>query len=177
MSVILIKKEKESIIVGADSQETSGESRQENIYDAKLRKIEDGVYIAGAGDGHIYSMLCAYAEENSLKEINTAMNLIKYFYKFNEWIMEIVTEEADMKMPSPLQRSQYILIIDGRIWYFAGFYVREINEGEFHTIGSGSQAAAACMNLGVTIEEALKATCKVDIYCSEPIKILEITYE
>ncbi len=175
MSIVLVKKYKDKILIGADSQESSGESRQENLVNAKLRNIEENIYAAGAGDGHICSMFYAYTERHSLGEINSTMSLIEYFSKFNNWIHQIIIPDEE-KMGNPLQRCQFVLIINGKIWYFADFYTREISEGEFTALGSGSQAASACMQLNddVTVEEAINATCKVDIYCSAPIKMIEI---
>lgn len=174
MSVILVKKESDRIIIGSDSQESYGNDSQENILDSKLRKVENqkDVYIASAGNAHIWSILYAYAEENSLLKIKTRMDLIRYFSEFSDWVSDIINlgeEKID-----PIELCQFIIIIKGKIWQFANYYIREIGTGEFGAIGSGAQSALACSKLNNSVETILKAVCSTNVHCSEPIKIIEI---
>lgn len=174
MSVIVVKKEKGKIVIGSDSQETGNQSYQENVYHSKLKQIEDDIYIAGAGDAHICSLLYAYAGKHSLNDVHSSWSLIEYFSSFNTWLTtEIYIDDSD-ENKDLLQRCQFLLILKDKVWHFSDFYTREIEDGEYTSIGSGSQAALACMSLNCTIEDAIKATCSVDIYCSLPSKIIEI---
>lgn len=173
MSVILVKKYKDKIIIGADAQETSNNNQKEIINLSKLREVEPEIYIAGAGDGHICSLLYTYAEKNSLTEVMSAWSLVEYFKNFQEWITNEIYCEAENNK-NLLERCQFVIICNKRVWQFTDFYVRELEIDEYTSVGCGSQAALACMSLNISIEEALTAVCKVDSFCSLPINIFEI---
>ncbi len=99
--------------------------------------------------------------------------MVNYFSQFKSWIYEDIYDDNEDNL-NLLQRCQFILIIHNKVWQFADFYHREIAEGEYVAIGSGSQAAMACSKLSNSIEEILTAVCEVDIYCSVPLNIKEI---
>lgn len=175
MSIILVKKEKNKISIGSDSQESYGENIQENILNCKLRKISDNIHIAGAGNAHVCSLFFAFAEKHSeeLLEITGSYDLVKYFNEFSKFIKEL-SEDLGSENIAPLVSAQFILVINSTVWYFNNFYIREILENESSAIGSGIQPALACLTFTKSIDEVLKAVCKVDIYCSEPTKVIEI---
>lgn len=172
MSVILVKKEKDKIIIASDSQETYGDDCQENVFDFKLREVEPGVFIGSAGNAHVCSMLYAYIEENSILEVNKSIELINYYRKFSDWIADILQDEDDKI--NPATTCQFIIIIKDKVWQFVNYYVREINIGEYASIGSGSQTALACTKLSNSMVDIIKAVCSTNTHCSEPIKIIEI---
>lgn len=173
MSIILAKKERNKILIGSDSQETYGEDCKENVLNSKLKQIEHGIYIGGAGDAHVCNMLYTYSEKYSLKNVNTNMAIIEYFSEFSSWLKELVDLESDDKV-NPLALCQFIIINDNKLWQFINYYVREINEGEYVAIGSGSQSALTCTRLSNSIEDILKAVCSTNIYCGLPLKLMEI---
>lgn len=173
MSIIIVKKTATEIVIGSDSQETSEESSQENVHNAKLREVEKGIFIAGAGDGHVCSLLYSYAEsKNSLSHVSCSMDLVEYFTEFLGWIGSIFELFPDR--PNGAMVSQFILVIHGRVWQFNNFYVREIGINDVAAIGGGAQSAMACMQLTNSVEEALNAVCMTDIYCSTPLNIITI---
>lgn len=172
MSIILVKKEQKRILIAADSQETYGNDCQENVYDSKLRQVEPDVYVGSAGDAHVCSMFYAYSEQNSISKIQSSMEMVEYFSEFSNWVSEIL--DLGMEKVSPMVVCQFIIVIKNRAWQFINYYIREIYEGEYASIGSGAQTALACMKLSDSVEEVMKAVCSTNSHCSEPIKIIEI---
>ena len=172
MSVILVKKYKDKVILGSDTQETSGESGQENINFSKIRKINDSVWIACAGNAHVASLLYAYAEVNDMTEITKSIQLISYFKNFFDWVNEIIIPIPDMI--NPCISCQFIIVVNNKVWNFNNYYLRDLDENEVSSIGIGSQSALACMKITDSVETALTAVCDTDIYCSLPLNIIEI---
>lgn len=140
--------------------------------DSKLREISPGIYVGSCGDGHLGSLLYAYLEKNSLSQVESAIELADFFKDFAEWAAKYL--ELHPEKPGTLYGSQFIIVIYENAWIFNNYYIRNLKEGDFSAIGAGAQAGLACMYIGASVEEALEAVCKVDIYCSEPIKIFEI---
>lgn len=174
MSIVLVRKESNKIIIGADSQESSGESNQENIINCKLRQVKQDIFLAGVGNAHVVSLFYSYVEKHlkEFEKINNKFKLVEFVDEFSKWMKDIL-EPAGDGIPL-LATCQFIIILNGKVWLFNNFYIREIEDGEYSAIGSGIQAALACINVTSDFEKILKSVCKVDIYCSEPIIIKEI---
>jgi hypothetical protein len=149
-----------------------GEGFRQNSLSCKLKKLDDGVYVAVAGSGIMASLFYSYSERYSLQEIRYSMELCDYFSEFLDWCCKYFGSEDEAN--ETFESSQFLLLIGRKVWFFSNYFVKEIAPGEFQAIGNPIEAASACMLLGVTVEEALKATCRVNIYCSEPLHIIEI---
>lgn len=172
MSIIIVKKEQNKIILAADSQETFGESSKINVLNSKVRSFTGKVYVGASGDAHVSSMFYAYVENFPMFNIKSAFELITYFFKFSTWLDENLKSLPDEN--NPLSLCQFLIVIKDRVWIFTDYYVRELETGEFFCAGSGSKSAIPCMKLEIPIEKVLSITCQTDLYCSEPVKIYEI---
>lgn len=116
-------------------------------------------------------MFYAYIEASPLT-VTSAYELIEYFGGFTSWYTAYIIPPDENT--NTLSTVQFIIIFKQKVWYFINYYVREVKAGEISAVGQGAQAALACLTLNVSVEDALKATCATDIYCSEPIQIFEI---
>lgn len=56
------------------------------------------------------------------------------------------------------------------------YYLKRLEVDDFVCIGSGSPSAITCFEITRDVEQIIKAVCKTNIYCSEPINIIEINY-
>lgn len=170
MSIIAVKKEKKKITIIADSQESFGDSLCKNVPGIKLRKISNNVIIGGAGNGHILSLFYAYVEKNTIDHIDQSNELVEYFKNFNLWVKDIIMPFTDD--PQVISSTQFILIINNKVWEFNSFYIRELKIGEITSIGSGADQLLCCMELTSSLKKAIVALCKFNLHCSEPLDIM-----
>lgn len=171
MSVIFVRKELNKIIVGSDDQETYGEDSKENIEESKVRKIEDGIYVACAGNAHIYSLFCVFAEKNSLMMIQSNFDLVEYFAEFSKWADPLINFGENQM--NPLEMCQFILIIQDQVLLFTNYHIRRLKTNEHASIGSGAQACLAVAQVTDDVAKIINAVGKTNLYCSG-VKILEI---
>ena len=172
MSVIGVKKDKNKIIIVADSQESFGDSLKKNVDGIKLRRVSENTIIGGAGNGHIMSLFYAYVDKNPLDNIIEAYELIEYFTQFNKWTKDIMNEVTeDLYIISSVQ---FLLIIKEKVWEFNNFYIRELKDGEITSIGSGADQLLCCMELTDSLIEGIRIVCKYNVHCSEPLNIIEV---
>lgn len=172
MSIVIAKKLKDKIIIGSDTQESTTDGIKINIKGFKIKSFNEGVYIGSAGFGAAISLLHSYVEINSMKSISSNYQINEYFSEFYNWTEEITKKVEDKD--TIFNGSQHIIIIGNKIWEYSNHYVRELQEGELIAIGSGTSHALGCLSIGHSIEDALIATCRSNLYCSEPIEIFEI---
>lgn len=172
MSIIFVRKTQDSVRLGSDSQETSGESCRENFQESKLRKIKDDVYVGLVGNCQIGSLLFAYLEEHPIDYISDSLELANFFKEFFDWTNDFIYDPEDKPLTTTM--CQFTIVIGQDVWYFNNFYIRKLLADEYIALGSARQAALAVASLGHSVEEILEACCKVDIYCSTPTCIFEI---
>lgn len=172
ISIIIVKKEANKIVIGSDSQETFGDGYQINMSKSKLKEVSKDIYVASVGDANLASLFYSYLEKNTLDSIQTSIDVVEFFREFNEWCLRYIEPSGDKD--SLLSLCQFLLVIKDSVWFFSNFYTRKLETEEYYAIGAGSQAAFACMHVGATVEDSLKAVCRVDIYCSEPLEVYEI---
>lgn len=170
ISIVIVKKETNKITIGCDSQETFGDGYQVNLGNSKIKEVDKGIYVASVGDANLSNLLYTYLERFSLSSITNSFELVEFFREFSEWATKYLEVPPDKT--SLISLCQFILIINEDVWFFSDYYTRKIENGEYYAIGAGSPAAFACMHVGASVEDALKAVCKVDIYCSEPIEVI-----
>lgn len=164
MSVVAVKVEKDKIVIGSDTQVTSG-SDKENHSSGKLVMIDD-MYIGAAGQAselQLYAQFCRNHKPLSLSE----RDFLDHIFEFNRWVLE---KKSDYK-----PYNIYLIIYQGEAIAFdnENFYYKKITG--YYTIGSGQRYAKAALSLGHTIKEALETATKHDLYCSEPIEIHEVS--
>lgn len=175
MSIVVVEKKKDEIIIASDTQQTIGEYITISNSGVKIREVR-GIVIGSAGYVHIASLLESFIEKSDpeeVKNLNNTSDFIHFFSSFKKYIEDIYGEEDESKV-KPVLYNEFIIIINDRVWLFNGFEVREIKENQFHAIGSGTQAAYTAKYFTDDIEHIIKAVCKVDLYCSEPIEVKKI---
>lgn len=167
MSVVAVKIYDDKIVIGSDNQWTLGYSEKETK-DAdkpiKLFKI-DNITFGAAWNAKDAIAMKQYLQEQTPKWLNNVRWYYDFFQSFYEW--------AEKKwLGIDKTESVYIFVAEGKVFQIMDFFVDEIHD--FYAIGSGASKAMIGLHLWHTVEEALLATCKYDLYCHDPVVIHEI---
>lgn len=164
MSVLVARiAEDGTVYIGADTQC----SRDNIIFKhSKLFTDETGTIFGYVNTVEEGQLLRIYAEDHSLAN-STAKAVLEYFFAFAAW-----AEKYRGEWSPPL--NEYIVAKDGRVFLVSdGFSVEEVTE--YIAIGSGATFALGALAIGASVEEALDAASRHDIYCNAPydIEIME----
>lgn len=181
MSIIAVKITKSEILFGQDDQVTMGPDKgsQEEFGRAKIYQIGEA-YLGAVG-------LVAVAEhfrrflknlkpnDQKLKTPFTEEDFADLILDFQKHLRETTGE----KNPLTLDQSAFIFVHDRRAFlFYPPFLIQEISD--FYAIGSGSTSARAAYEAFKQIGREtdlggiLKATCKIDLYCNEPVTVHKI---
>lgn len=172
MSVIAVKRYKDKIIIGCDSQVTKGDDKNIDSSFTKLTKINKNFIIGSAGYAKIHSLLVLFCE-TTLPKNNDQVEIIRFFNNFNSWLKKEISEDLDHSTNS------FIFVLNKKVFTFYDYNLVEVKK--FDSIGSGDSKALAILSYGditnqdVTIDECLQAVCKIDLYCHAPIITYTIT--
>jgi ATP-dependent protease HslVU (ClpYQ) peptidase subunit len=167
MSVIAVKIESDKILIGSDSQTTRGDYMKYIVEpggkSCKLQQFED-LIVGAVGMAKTIQLMGLFLETNKLKN-SSEIEVVRFFKSFEDWLKKEVGD-------GDISHSSFLIVKDNRVLEFSDYYVREIQD--YWAIGSGSVWALPVLSLGYSLPEALEAACKLDLYCSGPIKIIEI---
>jgi ATP-dependent protease HslVU (ClpYQ) peptidase subunit len=163
MSVIAIKVTDKQIVIGSDTQVTHYGVFKSNDDDAKLLQFDD-LIIGSAGSCKVFNLLPIFLETNKLKS-NSDSDIIRFFKNYESWLKKETNVDS-------IHGNNFLIVKDKKAFEFSNYYLREITD--YWAIGSGLPWALAILALDMTVEKALEASCKLDLYCSKPIKIIEI---
>lgn len=162
MSVVAVKIYVDKIVIGADSQQTTGQLKDNTT---KLIKVNDKFYFGHAGLGSETMLFYAFSKTNVISEHNELTDIYDYLIKFTDYVKDKTTKYG--------LESDFIIVNNGKAFITSNtFYVKEIID--FAAIGSGREFAITALHLGKTVEEAIKVACDLTIYCAEPITLFEI---
>ena len=171
MSVIAVKITPHEIVMGADTQTTYGSNKILDSYYGKIFDI-NGVYLGGVGTAYENQFLRRFLEEKRLpknfeeKDFN---NLMVDFHSF-------LSEKS--KDNNTNIANAYIMVHNNKAFIFDNWLIREIQD--FESIGSGGETARTAYEVfkqlgqDPDLETILKVSCKVDLYCHEPLTIFRI---
>lgn len=170
MSVIAVKIESDRILIGSDTQTTRGDFMKYNTGpetgSCKLQQFDD-LIIGSVGSAKTIRLLGLFLETNKLKD-SSEIEIVRFFKSFEDWLRK---ETGD----GNISRNEFLIVKDSRALEFSNYYIQEIQD--YWSIGSGSIWALPVLALGYSLQEALDAACKLDLYCSGPIKIIEIPFK
>lgn len=161
MSVACVKIYNDRIVLGADSIIVYGEM-QEKQKDSKIRKINDFSGFASSGYAKEIEFFYIFCKTHQPSQ-NTIEGIIDYFFEFSNWKKKKIDDDKIENF--------YIFVYKGKCYYFNDFYVSEIRD--FCSIGAGYQYATTALYLNHTVEEAIKISCDLSIYCETPVNIFE----
>ena len=68
--------------------------------------------------------------------------------------------------------NQYIIVLEGKAFMMEGFFIKEVTD--YTAIGAGMDFALSALFLGNSVQDAIKASCHLSLYCEEPVNIIEI---
>ncbi len=165
MSVACVKLYDDTIVLGADSIMIYGDMQEKNK-DAKIRKINDYSGFASAGfakEIEFFNIFCKTHQPSR----NTIEGIIDYFFEFSNWKKKKIDDDKI--------ENQYIFVYKGKSYSFYEYHVVEIKD--FYAIGAGYQYATTALYLNHTVEQAIKISCSLSIYCEMPANIFEFHKE
>jgi len=165
MSVACVKLYDDTIVLGADSIMIYGDMQEKNK-DAKIRKINDYSGFASAGfakEIEFFNIFCKTHQPSR----NTIEGIIDYFFEFSNWKKKKIDDDKI--------DNQYIFVYKGKSYSFYEYHVVEIKD--FYAIGAGYQYATTALYLNHTVEQAIKISCSLSIYCEMPANIFEFHKE
>jgi len=166
MSVIVVKKYPDKIVIGSDSQTTVAFWNKE-IPEKPIKLVDLGdVVVGSAGQSKVTKLLHTYINQRKITKLHDEVDILNFIRDFEKWIKEN-TSSTDISV----SYNDFIFIKDDKIWLVSeGCYIKEIED--FTAIGSGYDKALIALELGHDVEETVRAVCKFDLFCSEPVNII-----
>jgi ATP-dependent protease HslVU (ClpYQ) peptidase subunit len=171
MTVIAVYLTDDMIVLGADTQVTYGDNKILESYYGKLYKINN-LYLGCSGSCLEAQFFRRFLETKRLRSNFTESD-------FSDLILEFYDEyKARTKGEAGSLYNQYLLVHDGKAFIFSNWLIKEVEE--FEAIGSGRETARTAFEVYRQLGEPpdiatiLKVTCKIDLYCHEPITLYSI---
>lgn len=155
MSVIAAKVTDKEITIAADSIVTKGTLKRTNF--AKLHKINNMI-AGGCGNAEELSIFFEYLAEHK-PESATKKQVRRFLQRFSEYKSDY-TNEPDIE-------NCYLIVFEGHLFETDGMFVQEITN--YTAIGEGEAYALAALHLGHSCVEAVKTSCDLCCFTSEPI--------
>lgn len=161
VSVIAAKRAgKGKIEVACDSQTTYGDIKEQN-HVGKITLVSKRFAVGAVGLSEAGALLRRYAKSRR-PERNDEDGIADFIIDFYEW-----GEKRTADVEHLNKESEYLLVLEDRIWSVHGHLVQE--HKDHYAIGSGMGEARAAMLLGKTAEEAVRVACEINLYCHEPV--------
>jgi ATP-dependent protease HslVU (ClpYQ) peptidase subunit len=160
------------VILGADSQVTDGDRRNNSLIMEKITN-NNGYLIAGSGD----STPCDILQHIFIPPVPTVAerkNLYKFMITKFVPAMRECLEDNGYK-PDPKEDSGFSMLIafDGELFDIGDDFSVLLNDTGIYGVGNGSKYAIGALSVGATVEEALKVASDNDIYTSGPFQIVK----
>jgi ATP-dependent protease HslVU (ClpYQ) peptidase subunit len=161
MSVVAVKVKKNKIIIGADSILVSGWTQEKDKL-AKLNKV-NGMVIGDVGDAQEGALFLVFCKTRKPREASVEA-LIEFMSEFQDWMNNKIGETK--------LENQYIIVLEGKAFMVEGFFIKEVTD--YTAIGAGMDFALSALFLGNSVQDAIKASCHLSLYCEEPVNIIEV---
>jgi len=161
MSVVAVKVKKNKIIIGADSILVSGWTQEKDKL-AKLNKV-NGMVIGDVGDAQEGALFLVFCKTRKPREASVEA-LIEFMSEFQDWMNNKIGETK--------LENQYIIVLEGKAFMMEGFFIKEVTD--YTAIGAGMDFALSALFLGNSVQDAIKASCHLSLYCEEPVNIIEV---
>lgn len=168
MTVLLLKHEKDKIILGADTGIFYGNYHVKDLKDHKLQtkiyQVNDIVF----ADTGVCSESCNFALFCSTRkpESATTLGIQRFMVDFGKYL-------KDMNLSEKVQNF-YFIVFQKRAFHFQLGATEEILEGDYETDGCGFKEAYMALYLGKSPKEAIELTIKMNSYVSGSPQIVEI---
>lgn len=164
MSVVAVRIDDDKITIGADSQVTYADGTKLQL--TKLYVFDTGLVVGGVGDAETCSLMSVFGR-NHFPPSPSEEGVVDYMREFANW----VTTHA----PSANTNEMHFLIVwQGKAFITMGYFVQTVET--FAAIGSGATYALSAMYLGHTVEKSLEVACALNIFCNQPLHIVELRF-
>lgn len=195
MSVIAVKKNKNEIIIGADSIRMNGYMKT-NDESAKLSKIDKDMIVGSSGYCDISMLFKNFLLDHKPKSATengyirlidefidkykyTPITSSKFIYKYtsiiSKWLYVYgwrLNSLANRIRDFGFSDSEFIIIYNKKVFFISGYFVKEIKD--YYAIGVGKNYAMSCLYAGCSVQKAIETACHFSIYCEKPINIITI---
>lgn len=165
MSVVAVKEYKDKIVLGCDSQITNGDNKfgGDQVSVSKIFS-HNGMSIGGVGYVKDVGLMQSFSKNHKPKSCNIDA-VLEFMVEFVDWCK---------KKDSRYQiNCNLIIVMNNKMFRVnGGFNVSIIKD--FWAIGSGAFLALGALELDVDVRSAIKIATKYDLYCSQPVKIIEV---
>ena len=161
MSVIAVKVGSDKISIASDSIIIKDDLKRTNFQ--KLRDF-----------GHMIVGGCGLAEELSLffEFANRSKAKLTSVYAVQKFMNKFATCKRAYTDDNKINNA-YIIIYDKHVYEVDGMFVQEVKD--YTAIGEGEPYALTALHLGHSVVDAVKATCDLCCFVSEPIITYEVT--
>ena len=163
MSVVAVRKEKNKIMIGADSIRISGWGTQEKDKLAKLFRIGKDTVLGAVGHAAVNALYREYLE-NHLPKTNDEYGWTMLMRDFADYL-------SNLKSAPKFEDSLFIVVYHKKVFLLAGYFVREIRD--YYAIGAGADYALSALYLGAGVKKAVETACELSIFCEPPVNIIE----
>ena len=160
-----------TVILGADSQVTDDDRRNNSLRMEKITK-NNGYLIAGAGD----ATPCDILQHIFIPPVPTVAerkNLYKFMItKFVPAMREALEENGWKPLPTDSDSGFSMLIaFDGELFDIGDDFSVLLNDKGIYGVGNGRKYAIGALEAGASVERALEIAADNDIYTSGPFQI------
>lgn len=164
MSVIAVKVFKSKIVIWSDQQVTYWESEMKNEHNKpiKLYKCWDFVFWScwSTGEANKMKMFLDSFEPKDITDERWIFSMIK---QFKDWWTNYELSSVE---------NVYLFVCNWKVFEYHDWYCSEVND--MQAIWSWWVKAKIAMEFSDDMELILKKVCKHDLFCSEPLVILEV---
>jgi ATP-dependent protease HslVU (ClpYQ) peptidase subunit len=173
MTTIVALVKNGSVIMGADTQVTDDDRRNNHIGMEKITK-NNGYLIAGSGDSTPCDIL-QHIFEPPVPTVAERKNLYKFMItKFVPAMRECLQENSWKPDPDDKDSGfSMIIAFDGEVFDIGDDFSVLLNGDGIYGVGNGSKFAVGALYAGATVEKALEIAAHNDIYTSGPFLIVK----
>ena len=173
MTTIVAVVKNNMVTMGADSQVTDGDRPNMHPRMEKISKI-NGWLIGGAGDVTPCDIL-QYIFIPPVPTITERKDLYKFMITKFVPAMRDCLEDNGYKPDSkdPDSGFSFLFAFDGEVFDISSEFSVLMNSDGIYGVGNGAKFAIGALCVGASVQEALEAAAKNDIYTSGPFQIVE----
>lgn len=159
-------------IMGADSQVTDGDRKNNHIKMEKITK-NNGYLIGGSGDAQPCDIL-QHIFVPPVPNATQKKDMYKFMITTFVPAMREVLEENGWKPSTKDEDSGFSTLVayDGQIFDIGDDFSVLMNDTGIYGIGNGSKYAIGALEAGATVEKALEIAANNDIYTSGPFLVI-----
>lgn len=163
-----------TVILGADSQVTDGDRRNNSLIMEKITK-NNGYLIAGSGDSTPCDIL-QHIFKPPVPTVAERKNMYKFMItKFVPAMREALDDNGWKPTPNDDSGFSMLIAYDGELFDIGDDFSVLLNDTGIYGVGNGFKYAIGALSVGASVEKALEIAADNDIYTSGPFQIVKQT--